>query len=115
MTIKDIVEELKLKVLAGEDKYDTEVTGAYASDLLSDVLGNALKGNAWITMQTHVNIIAVASLKELAAIIIVNGGKPDENVLKRAEIEGVVVLSTEQRSFTICGRLYKILEENAMV
>jgi predicted transcriptional regulator len=115
MKIKDIVEELELKVLTGADKLDAEVTGAYTSDLLSDVMGNARKGEVWITMQTHSNIVAVASLKELAAIIIVNGGKPDENTIKKAGSEGIAVLSTEKRSFTICGKLYKILEENAMV
>ncbi len=115
MRIKDIVAQLGLKVLKGPDKLESEVTGAYASDLLSDVMGNARKGNIWITMQTHGNIIAVATLKELAAIVVVNGGKPDETTLNKAESEGLVILSTDQRSFTTCGRLYKILEENAMV
>jgi hypothetical protein len=59
--------------------------------------------------------MAVASLKELSGIIIVNGGRPDANSLNKAESEGIVILSTELRSFDICGKLYKILEGNAMV
>lgn len=113
--LENIVTVLKLTVLAGKSHMDKEVTGAYASDLLSDVMGNATKGNVWITMQTHGNIAAVATLKELAAIIIVNGGRPDEITLARAESEGIVILGTTERSFTICGQLYKILNKNAMV
>jgi predicted transcriptional regulator len=115
MTLTDIINELKLQVLTGDDKLQTFVTGAYASDLLSDVMGKAREGNVWITMQTHKNIIAVASLKEAAAIIIVNGGRPDEKTLDAARAENVVVLATSENSFTTCGKLYKLMERNALV
>ena len=115
MTIQTIVNELGLEVFAGKDKQDSLVSGAYASDLLSDVMGNARKGDIWITMQTHGNIIAVASLKELAAIIVVNGGHPDEIICAKADSEGIVLLGTGHRSFDICGRLYKMLKNDAMV
>ncbi|HEX2395614.1 MAG TPA: serine kinase [Bacteroidales bacterium] len=115
MTLDKIIKELKLNVLAGKVNPNAIVSGAYVSDLLSDVMGNAGKGNIWITMQTHGNIVAVASLKELAAIIVVNDGKPEENTIQKAEAEGIVILSTKQRSFNTCGKLYKILEQDAVV
>jgi predicted transcriptional regulator len=115
ITIADIVSNLNSSVLAGSDKLQRPVKGAYASDLLSDVMGKAREGELWITMQTHKNIIAVASLKDLSAILIVNGGKPDEDTLATAQSEGVVILGTEARSFSTCGRLYKLMEGDALV
>ena len=81
MKIKDIVKTLDLEVISGEEFLESEVTGGYAGDLLSDVLANSEKGNIWITLQVHQNIIAVASSKELSGIIIVNGRKPEEETL----------------------------------
>jgi hypothetical protein len=115
MTLEDIISELQLQVFTGQDKLDHPVKGAYASDLLSDVMGRGQEGDAWITMQTHKNIVAVASLKDIAAIIIVNSGKPDEDTLAAAESEGVVLLGTSARAFVTSGKLYQIMERNAMV
>ncbi len=68
MTVREIVEALNLKVLSGEKGLDKEITGAYCSDLLSDVMGNTEEQQVWITLQGHKNAIAVASLKELRAM-----------------------------------------------
>ncbi len=115
MTIKTIINELNLHVFAGADHINRPVKGAYASDLLSDVMGRAREGELWITMQTHKNILAVSSLKDLSAVLIVNGGKPDEDTMETATSEGLVVLGTDKSSFAICGRLYKLMEGNALV
>jgi hypothetical protein len=115
MTIENIIQELNLEIYTGADKLQRPVKGAYASDLLSDVMGRAKEGELWITMQTHKNIIAVASLKDIAAVLIVNGGKPDEDTLITAESEGVVLLGTRERAFASCGKLYKLLERDAVV
>ena len=71
MKVKDVVEALNLKVLSGAQGLDKDVEGCYVSDLLSDVMGNAEMGNIWVTLQTHKNVMAIASLKELAAVILV--------------------------------------------
>jgi len=115
ITINDIIGELKLEVYSGTDKLKCAVTGAYCSDLLSDVMGKSREGDLWITMQTHRNIVAVASLKELSAILIVNGGKPEPETLATAEAEGVVLLGTVEKSFITSGKLYKFMERNALV
>jgi hypothetical protein len=115
ITIADLVKEFEFEVFCGADKLQSLVKGAYASDLLSDVMGKAREGEVWITMQTHRNIIAVASLKELAAILIVNGSRPEEETIATAAAEGVILLGTKERSFVTCGKLYKLMERNALV
>jgi serine kinase of HPr protein (carbohydrate metabolism regulator) len=109
MKLKEIVEKLQLKVLTGQDKLDTEVTGGYTSDLLSDVMANGKGGNLWITLQTHQNIIAVAKLKDLTGIIIVNNRKPDEETLQKAKEENVPLLCTGEIAFRITGKLYELI------
>lgn len=110
MRIAEIINRLDLKVLAGKDDLPDEITGGYVSDLLSDVIGNAREGQIWITLQTHQNIIAVASLKDLAAIIVVKGVVPESDTIEKANIESIPVLSTELDTFTITGRLFELLE-----
>ncbi len=110
MKTTEIVKALNLKVYSGKDALDKEVKGGYVSDLLSDVMGNANEGQVWITLQTHKNIMAVASLKDLPAIILVNGLKPEADTLLKSEEEGLPLLGTELDTFTICGRLYELLK-----
>ena len=108
MTIREIADNSKLEILACPEGADKEVTGGYASDLLSDVIANSKAGNLWATMQTHRNIVAVATLKELAAIVLVNGRTPDPETLEKAQEEKVVLLGTRLPAFELVGRLYQM-------
>ncbi|MFP4289863.1 MAG: DRTGG domain-containing protein [Bacteroidota bacterium] len=110
MTVKEIAEKLELKVMSGEAGLSASVSGGYVSDLLSDVMGNADTGNVWITLQTHKNVMAIASLKDLAAIILVNGHKPEKDMLDQSNEEGIPVLSTSLSTFEISGKVYEILK-----
>ena len=76
MKVADIVEKLGLEICCGTAGINREIKGGYTSDLLSDVMGNAQEGNLWITLQPHKNVMAIASLKELSAVILVKGYKP---------------------------------------
>ncbi len=109
MKLKEIVEKLQLKVLTGKDKLVEEVTGGYTSDLLSDVIANSKQGNLWITLQTHQNTIAVAKLKDLAGIVIVNKREPDEETLAKAKEENVPLLCSEEMAFEVSGKLYELI------
>ena len=111
MKLKEIIEKLQLKVLRGQKNLDAEVTGGYSSDLLSDVIANSKEGNIWITLQTHQNTIAVAKLKDLAGIIIVNNREPDEETLAKAEEENVPLLGSGEMAFEISGKLFKLLSQ----
>ncbi len=108
MELKKIVEELNLKVITGSSNLDKDISGGYASDLMSDVMANSKKDNIWITLQTHQNIVAVAILKELGGIIIVNGRKLEEETLKKAKKENIPILVTDLPTFEIVGRLYRL-------
>ena len=104
--LKDLVEKLNLKVVSGE--IDRNVNGGYSSDLLSDVIANAQKDDLWITLQIHINIVAVANLQELAGIILVNGRQPEEATLKKAKQEKIPILLTDLPTFEIVGKLYEL-------
>ena len=107
MKVKEVAEKIGLKILSvGADQ---QVTGGYVSDLLSDVIANAEEGWLWITVQRHLNIIAVAQLKKLAGIIVSNGIEPEPAVLERAAKEGVFVLSSQADSFNTAGKLYALV------
>ena len=109
MTVKDIIEKLDLKCL-NEVNLDAEVEGAYASDLLSDVMGNARSGQVWITMQTHKNVTAIASLKDIPAVIIVRDGVPDPDMLEHAKEEDICLLVSKDATFQVCGKLYELIK-----
>jgi len=109
MKLHQIIKELGLEVKFKVSNLDKEVSGGYASDLLSDVIANAKKENIWITLQIHQNIVGVATLKELTGIIIVNGREPEKETLKKAEKENIPIMVTELPAFEIIGKLYKML------
>jgi serine kinase of HPr protein (carbohydrate metabolism regulator) len=109
MKLKEIIEQLKLRILTGQENLEAEVTGGYTSDLLSDVIANSKQGNLWITLQTHQNIIAVAKLKDLSGIIIVNNREPDEDTLQKAKEENVPLLGSEEMAFEVSGKLYGLI------
>lgn len=108
MNLKDIIKELNLEVKSASSELDIDVKGCYVSDLLSDVMANAEKDSLWITLQIHQNIVAVAELKDLAGIIIVNKRVPEPETLEKAEKEKVPILVTELPAFEIAGKLYSL-------
>ncbi len=109
MKVSDLIEKFVLKVFSGKAGLENEISGAYVSDLLSDVMGFAREGQIWITLQTHQNVMAIASLKDLAAVIIVKNLEPDEETLKYSEEEGIPLLGTELETFEMAGLLYREL------
>jgi len=108
MTLRDIVAALGLEVKAGGHLLAREVSGGYAGDMLSDVLAHARKGDLWVTLQTHVNVIAVASTKELAAVILVHKRTPEEMTLRKAEEEKIPILISPLSTYAVVGKLYEL-------
>ena len=108
MNLQEIVNSLSLEVKTPDLDLTREVTGGYVSDLLSDVIGNTSQGNLWITLQIHLNIVAVASLKGLSGIILVNNRKPDADTLTRAVAENIPVMTCALPTFELVGRLYAL-------
>lgn len=108
MKLKELVDALSLDVRTPGVDLEREVTGGYVSDLLSDVIGNAREGFLWVTLQVHLNIIAVASLKGLSGIILVNSRSPDQETLKKAVQENIPILGSSLPTFELVGRLYAL-------
>jgi hypothetical protein len=111
MKLKEIVDKFDLKVLTAPDMLDAEVSGGYVSDLLSDVMANSRPGNIWMTLQTHPNIVAVAKLRGLAAVVLVNGRTPEEETVRSAEQERVSLLLSGDPAFQLAGKLFMKLSQ----
>lgn len=109
MNLADIVQSLGLEVCAGADRLaEKTVTGGYACDLLSYVMAKAKEGNLWLTVQGHPNIVAVASLVNLAGVVVTEGAKIDPTTLEKANQEGVPILTTPLTTYELAGRLYDL-------
>lgn len=106
MTLSELAASLDLKVFTTGLPLDKPVLGGYASDLLSDVIGHGRKSDLWLTMQVHPNIVAVAVLKDLAGIVLVNGREPAPETLAQAVREKVPLLGARSGTFDLAGRLY---------
>ncbi len=105
ITLREIVDQVGLQVRTPEVNLMRPVTGGYAADLLSCVMAGAKRGNIWVTLQGHPNIVAVASLLELAAIVVTEEAPIEPHTLARAAEEGIVVLSTPQTTWAVVAAL----------
>ncbi len=103
-----------MKALTGEeisDGADQEITGVYCCDLLSRVMANASKGTVWITVLTHTNIIAVAQLGEIGAVVIPEDIPVPEQTVDKAIEEGINIFSSPMSAYEISWRLHEGLKE----
>ena len=95
-----------------QDKFeDTELRGAYTSDLLSDVIANAKDGGALITIQAHKNTVAVATLVDVSVIIICNDRPLPGDMISSAKEKQIAILLTGENQFTVSGKLYGLLNK----
>ena len=108
MKLSQIVEKLNLEVRVAADKLATEVRSGYVSDMLSDVLANSEENDLWITLQIHPNIVAIASMKGLSGVVLINGREPEEETVKKAEDNGVAIMVSQMTAFELSGRLYAL-------
>jgi len=109
MNLQQIITELNLNVLTEPKDFSVIIpTGGYAADLLSCVMSGAVHGSLWVTLQAHSNIVAVAALLELSAVVITEGAMADEPTILKANAEGITLLSTEQPTYPIVGRLWEM-------
>ena len=105
ISLKEIIEKLNLEPLTPAGDVNRSVAGGYASDLLSCAMKGTKEDYLWVTLQSHLNIVAVASLVNLAGVIITEGNRPDGETVSRAVKEGVLLLATPKTTFTAVGEL----------
>jgi hypothetical protein len=108
LTVKEAAAVLEADIVQGEFE-DAALTGAYTSDLLSDVMANAKDGGVLITIQAHKNTVAVATLVNIRCIIICNKRPLPDDMIEAAKDEGIAVLLTKENQFTVSGKLYQLL------
>ena len=107
MNVKELTELIEAKDMTPEADKTAEVTCGYTCDLLSWVMAHGAAGMAWVTVQTHMNVIAVASLMEMAVVIIPEGIEMEEPSLEKARDEGITVLQSDKTAYEICAILAK--------
>jgi hypothetical protein len=109
MNLQQIIDRLNLTVLTDpRDFASIEPSGGYTSDLLSCVMAGAKSNYIWITLQAHLNIVAVAALLEVAAIIITENARPDPATIAKANEQDIILLSTSQPTYEIDGKLWEM-------
>ena len=109
MKLNQIIKELNLEARVAVNNLDAEVNNGYVSDLLSDVLANSNENDLWITLQIHPNIVAIASIKGLPGIVIINGREPEEETVKKAEEENISIMVSTMSAFELSGKLYALI------
>jgi hypothetical protein len=109
MTLQDLIRQLNLSIFTEPKGFSTvQPSGGYASDLLSCVMAGAKAGNLWVTLQAHVNIVAVAALTEVSAVIISEGAQPEPEVIEKANAQGIILLGTTESTYHVAGRLWEL-------
>ena len=109
MNLDQIIHDLDLTVLTEPKDFSQVVpSSGYTSDLLSCVMAGAAHNGIWVTLQAHANIIAVAALLELDAIVITEGAVPDRSTIAKANEEGIILLSTAKPTFFVVGKLWEL-------
>jgi hypothetical protein len=109
MNLKEIIDSLELTVLTEEKDFSLVVPeSGYTSDLLSCVMAGAKQRSLWITLQAHANVVAIAALLDLSAILITENARPDQATIEKANQQGIILLSTPQASFAAVGKLWEM-------
>jgi len=110
MKISEVAAALNAEICQSEFQ-DVEVSGAYTSDLLSDVMANAKDGGALVTIQAHRNTVAVAALVNITVIVICNSRPLPDDMLDAAKDESIAVIRTKENQFTVSGKLWELFHK----
>ncbi len=109
MTVKELAESLELKIYSGKELADKKmVSGCFVGDLLSLAMSRVEANNAWVTIQTNVNIVAVASLTDCGCIIIAEGFCPEAAATDKAAVQDVIILGSELSAYGIAKKLAEL-------
>ena len=106
MTIEKLAERIGANVATQNVDLSREITSGYTCDLLSWVMAHGREGMAWITVQTHMNVIAVATLHDMSCVIIPEGIKVEDDVIAKADEEGIAILTSFLTAYDISGKMH---------
>ncbi len=108
MNVVEIKDKLSLQCVAGENGLSKDVTGCYIGDLLSLAMAKVEEGYGWITIQTNINIVAVASLRDASCVILADGQMPDDNTVEKANEEDIAILSSPMSAYELAKGLAEL-------
>lgn len=108
MKVSQMIEKLNLELVSGNDGIDRDVEGVYSGDLLSVVMANAKENQVWLTVQTHINIVAIASLVDLSAVIVVEDMEIEEDTINKSNTLGIPLLKTDKNTYEISVALHEL-------
>ncbi len=108
MKVSELAKKYNLAYASGEETFDREISGCYIGDLLSLAMAKLDLDNVWITIQTNINVVAVASLKDAACVIVADGSHLDEEAKAKADAEGIIILETELSAYDMAKKLVEI-------
>ena len=109
MKVREMAEALGLHALCMPDG-EREGHGGYAGDLLSWVMGRVPSDAAWMTIMTNLNVVAVAVLRDVAAVVIAEGSEVQSDVIERAKEQEINLFSSPSDVYTLCAALSRLLE-----
>jgi hypothetical protein len=108
MKLQEVISALNPNVICKGD-VEREVTGIIVSDLLSFVIGEAKEGDVWVTIQVHLNVSAVAVLKEIPMIILPSGREPSKELAEKCQEENIAIVVVKESSYEVCAKLHTLL------
>jgi len=108
MTINELAKELDLERLSGDSDWD--ITSCYISDLLSRVLGGCESGDIWITVQSSLNMVAVAVMTGVSCVILPEGLTAPDNVIDKANEEGLTIFTSKDDAYTLAIKIAKLIQ-----
>ena len=107
MTLSEVKDILHATVLTGEDALQNDIDGAFASDLMSDVLAFVTDSSLLITGLINPHVIRTAEMLDIGCIVFSRGKQPSEEMLEMAQEADITVISTKMTTYTVSGELYK--------
>lgn len=108
MKVKDLVLNNNWKLINENNGLDRDVKGVFVGDLLSFVMGNGEPNNAWITIQAHLNVIAVAMLREFSCVIFVDGANVTQDMIDKANEENLILIQSDSSAYDTAIKLYEL-------
>ena len=109
MNVKELVQKLDLEFISDAGNMDAYVEGAFAGDLLSHAMSSVEKGNVWVTVQTNLNILAIASLTEASCIIVASSMNISEETIQKAKDEGICLFRSKDNTYELCNKIGEII------
>ena len=108
MNLNELLEETGWELATEHVDLNKEVSGAYCGDLLSWVMGNGEPGQAWITVQVHMNVVAVAKLREFPCILVADDAKLTDEIIEKAKEENLAIIETHLPAFETAKELIEL-------